>query len=199
MASKYEYLIFIDGDCVPFDSFVENHLYQAKEGIVLAGKRVELGVNMTEKIKSRKLKVSDFTNHYLWFIPQLVADKTRHLEDIIYINHNFFLAQYIKKKVRYIIGCNWSCFKADILKINGFDETYILPSVGEDIDLGWRFRGLEIELKSIRHNANMIHLYHKKRFDNSTGVINNEILKKNFDANRFYCENGIVKQKESLA
>jgi len=199
MASKYEYLIFIDGDCVLFDSFVENHLFQAKEGIVLAGKRVELGANITEKIKSRRLEVSGFTNNYLWYLLQLIADKTRHLEDIIYINHNSFLAQYIKKEVRYIIGCNWSCFKNDILKINGFDETYTLPSIGEDIDLGWRFRGLGIELKSIRHNANMIHLYHKKRFDSSTGVINNEILKKNFDANRFYCENGIVKQKESLA
>lgn len=193
MASKYEYLIFIDGDCVPFNTFVENHLTQSEEGIVLAGKRVELGTNVTKKIKSRSLEISNFTNNYIWYLPQLITDKTRHLEDIIFINYNSFLAKYIKKEVRYIIGCNWSCFKADIFKINGFDETYTLPSVGEDIDLGWRFRGVGIELKSIRHNANMIHLYHKKRFDSSTGVINNEILKKNFDANRFYCNNGIMK------
>jgi GT2 family glycosyltransferase len=148
---------------------------------------------VTEKIKSRKLKVSDFTNNYLWYLPQLIADKTRHLEDIIHINHNSFLAKYIKKEVRYIIGCNWSCYKADILKINGFDETYTLPSVGEDIDLGWRFRGVGIDIMSCRHNANMIHLYHKKRFDSSIGIINNEILKKNFDTKTFYCENGIKK------
>jgi hypothetical protein len=40
----------------------------------------------------------------------------------------------------------------------------------------------------------MVHLYHKKRFDSSTGEINNVILKKNFDANLFFCDNGIIKQ-----
>ncbi|MFA7092697.1 MAG: glycosyl transferase family 2, partial [Arcobacteraceae bacterium] len=83
-----------------------------------------------------------------------------------------------------------------ILAINGFDETYTLPSVGEDVDLGWRFRGLGTELKSCRYNANLVHLYHKKRFDSSQGIINNAILKKNFDANKFFCENGIVKKVE---
>ena len=196
VASKYEYLIFIDGDCVPFDSFVENHLIQAKVGIVLAGKRVELGANITKQIRDRKIDVSYFTNYYLRFLPQLISDKTRHLEDIAYIHAKSFLAKYVKKEVRYIIGCNWSCFKEDILKINGFNEDYTLPSVGEDIDLGWRFRGLGIELLSCRYNANMVHLYHKKRFDSSTGEINNIILKKNFDINKYVCDNGILKQAE---
>ena len=31
VASKYEYLIFIDGDCVPFDDFIENHIMQASK------------------------------------------------------------------------------------------------------------------------------------------------------------------------
>jgi len=191
VASSYEYLIFIDGDCVPFDSFVENHLIQAKVGIVLAGKRVELGANITSQIRDRKVDIAHFTNHYMRYLPQLISDKTRHLEDIIYISAKSFFAKYVKKEVRYIIGCNWSCFKEDILKINGFNEDYILPSVGEDIDLGWRFRGLGVELLSCRFNANMVHLYHKKRFDSSTGEINNVILKKNFDVNKFVCDNGV--------
>ncbi len=31
VASKYEYLIFIDGDCVPFDDFIENHVNASRE------------------------------------------------------------------------------------------------------------------------------------------------------------------------
>ena len=73
VASKYEYLIFIDGDCVPFDSFVENHLIQAKIGIVLPGKRVELGANITSQIRNRKIDISHFTNYYLNYLPQLVS------------------------------------------------------------------------------------------------------------------------------
>ncbi|RXK12263.1 glycosyl transferase family 2 [Halarcobacter mediterraneus] len=194
MSSKYEYLIFIDGDCVPFDDFVENHIKQASKKIVLAGKRVELGEKVTKSIKERKLSVSKLTNKYWFYLPKLIKDKTRHLEDIFHISYNSSLSFFIDKKVNYIIGCNWSCFKEDILTINGFDETYTLPSVGEDVDLGWRFRGLGIELKSCRFNANLVHLYHKKRFDSSQGIINNAILKKNFDANKFFCDNGIIKR-----
>ena len=194
VASKYEYLIFIDGDCVPFDDFIENHIMQASKKIVLAGKRVELGDQITKEIRSKKLTVSKLTNNYWLYAIKLIKDKTRHLEDILHISYKSFLAPFIKKEVNYIIGCNWSAFKEDILSINGFDETYALPSVGEDVDLGWRFRGLGIELKSCRYNANIVHLYHKKRFDSSQGIINNAILKKNFDANKFVCDNGIVKK-----
>ena len=194
VASKYEYLIFIDGDCVPFDDFIENHLGQATKRIVFAGKRVELGENITREIRSKKLTVSKLTNNYWLYVIKLINDKTRHLEDILHISYKSFLSPYIKKEVNYIIGCNWSAFKEDILEINGFDETYTLPSVGEDVDLGWRFRGLGIELKSCRYNANLVHLYHKKRFDSSQGIINNSILKKNFDANKFFCDNGIRKK-----
>ena len=194
MSSKYEYLIFIDGDCVPFDDFIENHIMQASNKIVLAGKRVELGEQITKEIRSKKLTVSKLTNNYWLYAIKLIKDKTRHLEDILHISYKSFLAPFVKKEVNYIIGCNWSAFKEDILSINGFDETYALPSVGEDVDLGWRFRGLGIELKSCRYNANIVHLYHKKRFDSSQGIINNAILKKNFDANKFFCDNGIVKK-----
>lgn len=194
IASKYEYLIFIDGDCVPFDDFIENHVKQASKKIVLAGKRVELGEQITKEIRSKKLTVSKLTNNYWLYAIKLIKDKTRHLEDILHISYKSFLAPFVKKEVNYIIGCNWSAFKEDILTINGFDETYYLPSVGEDVDLGWRFRGLGIELKSCRYNANLVHLYHKKRFDSSQGIINNAILKKNFDANKFVCDNGIVKK-----
>ena len=196
VASKYEYLIFIDGDCVPFDDFIENHIMQASKKIVLAGKRVELGDQITKEIRSKKLTVSKLTNNYWLYAIKLIKDKTRHLEDILHISYKSFLAPFIKKEVNYIIGCNWSAFKEDILAINGFDETYALPSVGEDVDLGWRFRGLGIELKSCRYNANIVHLYHKKRFDSSQGIINNAILKKNFDANKFVCDNGIVKKDD---
>lgn len=195
VASKYEYLIFIDGDCVPFDDFIENHIMQASKKIVLAGKRVELGDQITKEIRSKKLTVSKLTNNYWLYAIKLIKDKTRHLEDILHISYKSFLAPFIKKEVNYIIGCNWSAFKEDILSINGFDETYALPSVGEDVDLGWRFRGLGIELKSCRYNANLVHLYHKKRFDSSQGIINNAILWKNHAQNKFFCDNGIVKEK----
>ena len=53
----------------------------------------------------------------------------------------------------------------------------LLPSVGEDVDLGWRFRGLGIELNLV-DTMQTLCIYITKRFDSTQGVINNAILKK---------------------
>jgi glycosyltransferase involved in cell wall biosynthesis len=196
-AASNEYLIFIDGDCIPYSTFIQGHVKNAKKKIVLCGKRFELGKESTDKIKQHQLKFSDLEQNFLWYLPWMAKDGARHVEEGFYFSSGSFLSNVTKRYVRYIIGCNFSCYKEDFFAINGFDETYRLPSVGEDIDLGWRFRGLGIELQSCRNNACMMHLWHKKRFAQEEGIINNKILKVNFDQNRFVCENGLIKMNEN--
>lgn len=193
-AAKNEYLIFIDGDCVPYSTFIQGHVENAQKGIILCGKRFELGPKFTDKIKNHQLTMLDLEKKFLWHLPWMIKDGARHVEEGFHFPSGSFLSNKTKRYVNYIIGCNFSCYKEDFLAINGFDETYKLPSVGEDIDLGWRFRGLGIELKSCRNNACMMHLWHKKRFAKEEGVINNKILKVNFDNNTFVCTNGLVKK-----
>lgn len=192
-AAKNEYLIFIDGDCVPYSTFIQGHVENAQKGVVLCGKRFELGAEFTNQIKTHKLIMSELEKKFLWYLPSMIKDGARHIEEGFYFPSGSFLSKISKRYVRYIIGCNFSCYKEDFIKINGLDETYSLPSVGEDIDLGWRFRGLGIELRSCRNNACMMHLWHKKRFSMEEQIINNKILKVNFDQNRFICENGLIK------
>ncbi|MDQ1297807.1 MAG: hypothetical protein QG558_345, partial [Campylobacterota bacterium] len=107
--------------------------------------------------------------------------------------HSLISRQIHKRYVRHIIGCNWSCYKKDFLKINGFDETYSLPSEGEDVDPSWRFRGMGIELKSCRNNANILHLYHPKRFSAIEGDVNKAIMEVHRAQNAFFCKNGLKK------
>ena len=68
-----------------------------------------------------------------------------------------------------------------------------MPSIGEDVDVGQRFRGLGMELESCRYRANIIHLYHKKRFDSNTGKINSVIFEKMLNEKIFVCRKGIEK------
>ncbi|CAM4015619.1 glycosyltransferase [Arcobacter cloacae] len=194
VASKYEYLIFIDGDCVPYSTFVEGHMKNSEKNIVLCGKRIELGSKFTEKVKQKEIKVSDIEKNFLKFLPQLLKDNTKHLEDGFILNRNNFITKILHKRyVRHIVGCNFSCFKENFLKINGFNEDFINPAEGEDVDPSWRFREVGIELKSIRLVANIAHLYHEKRFDDDIGKINREIMDKTKIENVFYCKNGIEK------
>lgn len=193
VAAQGDYLIFIDGDCVPFDDFVENHLAKAQPGAALAGKRIELGPGITQAVYSKRFNIAKLTKHWFFYLPKLILDKARHVEDIIHIPHNSWLAKFTNKPARSIIGCNWSVFKDDLLKINGFNEDYTLPSVGEDTDLVWRFKGLGIAINSCRYNANIVHLYHETRFNPEIQKTNRAIMQENKTNNLYVCKNGINK------
>lgn len=193
-AASNEYLIFIDGDCVPYSTFIQAHVEKSQKGVVLCGKRFELGPQFTDRVKRHELKLSDIEKHFLWYLPAMVRDNARHPEDGLYFSSNNLIIKLVHKRyVRHILGCNFSCYKEDFLKINGFDETYRLPAEGEDVDPSWRFRGMGIELKSCRNNANIIHLYHPKRFSSVEGDVNRAIMDEHRAQNAFFCKNGIIK------
>ena len=197
--SSGEYLIFIDGDVVLHPKFVEGHLYCSKVKRVCAGKRVELGPKYSQRLMDGSLSINKLANSFIRRVISLHQDNVRHYEDGIYINPKGYLYNNIvqKKHINYLIGCNFSCYKKDMLAINGFDEEYKNPSVGEDVDINWRFRADGTEVISCRNIANVYHLWHKKGFGSVDAKINDAILKSNFDVNRFVCQNGLKKLNEN--
>ena len=194
-SSTGEYLFFIDGDVVLHEKFIEGHLYLAKPKRVCAGKRVELGQGYTQKLYNKEITIKKLSESFIRRIVSLHKDKVRHYEDGIYVTPKSLIFQKFiaKKHINYLIGCNFSCYKVDIESINGFDEEYSLPAIGEDVDINWRFRADKTEVVSCRNIANVYHLWHKKGFGANEGEVNNKILKKNFDINRYVCLNGLKK------
>lgn len=189
-----DYLIIIDGDCVPHPHFIEGHIACSEPKKVCCGKRSELGEKITKSIYDGTLSIKNLTKNYLFNVIKHHQEGTRHYEEGLYIPYSGWFYHFLKNRhVRYMIGCNYSCYKEDMMAINGLDEDYTKPSVGEDIDLGWRFRGLGIELKSCRNAANVYHLYHTKNFNSETLRENDAILKRNFDVQRYVCHNGLEK------
>jgi len=76
--------------------------------------------------------------------------------------------------------------------INGLDENYIKPAVGEDTDLDWRFEGMGFTIKSVRHLAIQYHLYHQESWTDvkeNMAYMNQQQTKKAFVA-----ENGLKKK-----
>lgn len=192
-----EYLIFIDGDVVLHPRFVEGHYYCAKEKRVCAGKRVELGPKYSQMLIENKITIDKLSKEFIKRVISLHQDKVRHYEDGIYINPGFIYDKIISKKnISYIIGCNFSCWKRDIEAINGFNEDYIHPAIGEDVDINWRFRASGIEVVSCRNIANVYHLYHPKRFGKKEGEINEKILYSTLEKNEYICKNGLKKLKD---
>jgi Glycosyltransferases, probably involved in cell wall biogenesis len=192
LASSTDYLVFIDGDCLLHPKFMENHLYSAKENLVLGGKRLMLNEKLTDYFLKKPLNPS-YINQYLFLnIFHLQKVNMRYAEEGFYINPQSLLGFTTKLRgLRNITGCNMSFSKKAIMDINGFDEDYTLPAIGEDIDLIWRFTQAGYKLGSVRNLAVQYHLYHKKNWVDQD--INFQILKEKQMAGNFRCQNGIEK------
>src|SRR5688572_21265186 len=54
--SNSDYLIFIDGDCIPHHKFVEEHFANREENFLLAGRRVNLSAKLSAALTADKIK-----------------------------------------------------------------------------------------------------------------------------------------------
>jgi len=161
VASKSDLLVFIDGDCMLHPRFMEEHIKMAATGIVRAGRRVNLSRRITDRLVKYGLR-----KNYLGvpIVKDLLMDSikgnARDVEQGIYVG-NTRISTWLNEKDRALLGCNFSITKKDLLSVNGFDERFIHPAVGEDSDLEARLRRQGIRFRGIRNRAIQYHLYHQ--------------------------------------
>ena len=163
--STGDYLIFIDADCIPYQNFLSSHAKLSEKGSILAGRRVNLGPIVSALIRQKKLKPSVLEKLYIALIPALLIDGATHIgQGLSFDPARFFYKNIISKRKKTntnILGCNFSCFKSDMLAINGFDESYGELALSDDTDIQWRFETYGLKRKSCKMAANVFHLHHK--------------------------------------
>ena len=193
-ASTSDYLIFIDGDCVPYTNFVESHLLLSEPNSALCGRRSEPGPKFSQMLRDRTLSIKTFQQNYLTNYFALSKDKIRHYDEGLYFAPDsilFSLIHRFGRKNSHIVGCNWSCYKKGLVTINGYDEDFTLPTTGEDTDVERRLRHFGVKMKSCRNAANVIHLYHKKIFNPDISKETEALMATKKDI--FVCKNGLEK------
>jgi len=190
-ASKAEWLIFIDGDCIPHPRFIEMHLRYSGELNILAGKRVKLDKSTSVKLLNDSLKISDLQKR---LFRKLIFGKgtIKFIEEGFFISPDGFFSFIPKvRKNNKLVGSNMSFSKKAISEINGFDEDYKLPAVGEDFDLTWRFDAAGYKHVSLRNLAVQYHLQHHENWVDQD--VNMEICRRKQKENNFVCKNGLIK------
>ena len=160
VAANSEYLIFMDADCIPHPEFVKEHLQNREQNYCLTGRRVNLSERITAQLTPVKIKDGFLEQNFILLIDDGLFGKSYDVEKGLYFK-NKFLRNYFNRKQRGILGCNFSVGAADLIKINGFDERYLAPSVGEDTDIEYRLSLCGIKVKSLNNIAVQYHLFHK--------------------------------------
>ncbi|HEY9488378.1 MAG TPA: glycosyltransferase [Chryseosolibacter sp.] len=161
--SRSPYLIFMDGDCVPHSRFVEEHYKNRQPNVLLAGRRVYLSEKLSKSLDPEKIK--DGYLEKVGFIITLLADgifgRSSHVVKGIYVG-NPLLRKFLNRAMKGVLGSNFSVHKSDLEAINGFDERYEAPAVGEDSDIELRLVWNNVEIRMVKNMAVQYHIHHKK-------------------------------------
>jgi len=168
--STCDYLILIDGDVILHDRFIEDHLKHAENGFFIQGSRVYINQEVTSK------NLSELSHKYSFFSWGLSNRKNS-----IHSNLLSFLFTKKMKSIKGIKTCNFSFYKNDCMKVNGFNND--IEGWGrEDTELVTRFFNSGIGRKNVYFNLIQFHLWHpnssRKSLQKNDAILENTIQNK---------------------
>lgn len=156
-----EYLIFLDGDCIPFPDFIPQHIKLAEANYFIAGNRILLSQTMTHQLLSSKLPLEEV---FAWKLADW--NRAKKLGEVNKILANIRLStswwRYLRKaNWKYPKGCNFALWRKDFYAVNGFDELF--NGWGhEDADIFIRLLHNGVSIKDGRFAIPVLHLWHKE-------------------------------------
>jgi len=188
-AADGEYLIFSDGDCVPRSDFIAVHKEQAEKGYFLSGGYFKLPLETSHVISEAII-----ANGQCFDPDWLKANGVPSTHKLLKLTQNNILrsiCNLITPTKRTWNGHNASCWKADAVKVNGFDER--MRYGGEDVEFGYRLRHCGLQVKQIRYLAACVHLEHGRGYCNPEDLNTNLTIRKSTLSNKTkITEHGIV-------
>ncbi|WP_338410816.1 glycosyltransferase [uncultured Flavobacterium sp.] len=183
-----EYLLFTDGDCIPREDFVNQHIKFAEKGYFLSGGYFKLPMETSKFISDEDIRVQNCFSTS-WLIKNGVKKSFK----LTKLTHNKYFAifmNWITPTKKTFNGHNTSCFKSDLIAVNGFNED--MQYGGLDREIGERLFNYGVLSKQIRYQAICLHLDHKR------GYANAEIWKSNNAIRVFNKKNNIIKIKNGI-
>lgn len=154
-----DYLVFLDGDCVPGSTFVKAHTQLAEKTCLVNGSRVLLSERLTQRVVSNQIDLADQSLDF-WIKTWFKGDSNKLLHLMGWPGSLYRLQRKFKWKG--IRSCNLAVWRKDFLAVNGFDETF--EGWGhEDADLVLRLSHLGIKRKNGFWATEVYHLWHREQ------------------------------------
>ncbi|TDV39058.1 glycosyl transferase family 2 [Paraburkholderia caballeronis] len=157
--ARGEYLIFLDGDCVPQPDFVAQHRALAERGTMVTGSRILIGRSLTHLVV--KNKVSLYGRSLVFWLAQRIKGETNKLLPLFVKLPRWPRRPERSFKWRGIKGCNMAAWANDVAIVNGFDESY-MGWGHEDADFVVRLHNAGIRRKKGFMATEVLHLWHEE-------------------------------------
>lgn len=172
LAAKGEYLVFTDGDCVLHPEFVAEHVLGAAPGRYLNGSIIRLSAALSNRI-TREAVADGRAFDMPWLMRNGGGLNRRFLRFGLPRGARVRL-NALPRKWLYWLGSNSSCFRADAVAVNGFDNRF---SYGfEDVDFGHRLENFGLVARTVRWTATALHLWHDKPWAREEEIEHNRRL-----------------------
>ena len=177
-SSRGDYLVFLDGDTIPHPQFVADHRALAGKSQFVQGHRALVG----ERAASWFGK-NDFS-----------ADRRRAVfkNQISGLKNSFrwpFAHRKISHRLRGIRGCNLAIWRADLIRVNGYNEAFVGWG-REDSELAARLMNSGVRRLDVRGRALCYHLWHPP-VSRAELPGNDELLAKAILGKHTRCEQGL--------
>lgn len=175
VASKGDYLIFTDGDCIPRKDFIQTHLYFADHGRFLSGGYFMLPMDTSHAVMEENIRTGNAFN--VEWLQSNGLKKTHKTMKLTASGWWSTVLNFITPTRPTWNGHNASGWKKDILAANGFNEE--MKYGGQDRELGERLENAGIRGKQIRYSAICIHLDHKRGYKTAESIRFNRAVRAN--------------------
>ncbi|HKB53446.1 MAG TPA: glycosyltransferase [Ramlibacter sp.] len=155
-AAQADYIVFLDGDCVPTQHFAAGHRRLREHGCFVNGSRVLLGQRLTARVLRGEVELAGLS----------VLDwlRLRMVHDVNKLSHLVCWSGAPGRVQRAfswsgIRSCNFGVWWRDLQAVNGFDETF--SGWGhEDADLVLRLHHHGLRRKNGFLATEVFHLWH---------------------------------------
>ena len=157
-AARGDYILILDGDCVPQRDFIAQHRKLARRGFMVTGSRILLDRAYTQVVLDERRDLQALSG-----IDKLRLRWQGHLNKALQLLLRLPDIGRAKKRFswRRIKGCNLGIWRSDLETINGFDESF--TGWGhEDADAVLRLFNAGVLRKDGAFATEVFHLWHRE-------------------------------------
>jgi glycosyltransferase involved in cell wall biosynthesis len=166
LASRGDYLIFLDGDCVCQRNFIAQHVALSRPAAFVNGSRALLSERFTQAVLAQQIDLQSLSLA-TWLLRRLSGDCNKLVQVCKWPGMLFRReAGFRWKSIR---SCNFSLARSDYLRVGGFDESF--EGWGhEDADLVLRLHHAGLTRINGFWATEVWHLWHREQPRNRESV-----------------------------